>query len=65
MISGAAVSQAVMASAREMLAARRVNLRAAKTNLPKASDQLGESEAKPKGESETRRGRKVQWRESI
>jgi hypothetical protein len=54
-----------MASAREMLATRGADLRAAKTKLQKSRDQAGESEAKPKGESETRRGRKVQWRESI
>ena len=65
MIGGAAVSPAVMASAREMLATRRVDLRAARTRLPKRSEAMGESETKPKGESETRRGRKVQWPESI
>jgi DNA repair protein RecN (Recombination protein N) len=64
MIGGAAVSAAVRASAREMLAAR-TDLRAARTKPPKGSKQPGESEAKPKGESETGRGRKVQWRESI
>ena len=65
MIGGAAVSPAVMASAREMLATRGADLRAARTKLQKNRDQGGESEGKPKGESETRRGRKVQWRESI
>jgi DNA repair protein RecN (Recombination protein N) len=65
MIGGAAVSPAVMASAREMLATRGADLRAARTKLEKKRDPAGESEGKPKGESETRRGRKVQWRESI
>jgi len=65
MIGGAAVSPAVMASAREMLASRGGKAGMAGSRARKTQASAGESEDKPKGESETRRGRKVQWRESI
>ena len=65
MIGGAAVSPAVMASAREMLASRGGKAGIAGSRARKTQASAGESEDKPKGESETRRGRKVQWRESI
>ena len=65
MIGGAAVSAAVLASAREMLASRGGGSGAAARPAGKRRAEPGESEGKPKGESETPSRRKMQWRESI